>query len=245
MTENERDESAALLTKELFKSDDVDTQTPKTTEASTVGMLVIGASFFSLLGIQFPFLFIRNAPYMATPGRKIRTALLHLRAERLQPLQGSKTTCTLKSPPATFVDLGSGDGVAVYEAAKLGYQSTGVEFNLTLYLLSSLRRQLFWTREIKQRSLFLRQDFLKYNLQNADTIMIFGVPRTMPLLGKKIQSECAVGTNILSYRFAIPLIETKGSRTRAREKKLDSDETRLHADCFYDREEMKIYRKVS
>lgn len=38
--------------------------------------------------------------------------------------------------------------------------------------------------------------------------MIFAVPRTMPILGQKIQSECSPGTNIMAYRFEMPLATT-------------------------------------
>ena len=238
----------------------------------TGGMMVIGFSMLGLVGLQFPFLFIKNAPYMASPSRKVRNALLHLKEEvtrsnqlKVKASSSSSSSSSLSSsslpsssqPPPVFVDLGSGDGHAVYEAAKLGYQSTGIEFNWTLWAFSSLRRQLFWSKEVKKRSQFLRQDFLSYNLKSVNTIMIFGVPRTMPILGKKIQTECSLGTNILSYRFDIPLAssstspqipmqtsktnnnkETRKNNNNNNEK----EELRLQANCIYNREEMKIYR---
>jgi hypothetical protein len=222
----------------------------------TGGMVVIGFSMLGLVGLQFPFLFIKNAPYMASPSRKVRDALLHLKEEvtrsnQLKAKASSSSSSSSSQPPPVFVDLGSGDGHAVYEAAKLGYQSTGIEFNWTLWAFSSLRRQLFWSKEVKKRSQFLRQDFLSYNLKSVNTIMIFGVPRTMPILGKKIQTECSLGTNILSYRFDIPLaststssqIPTQTSKTKNNNNNNnDKDELRLQANCIYNREEMKIYR---
>ena len=90
--------------------------------------------------------------------------------------------------------------------------------------------------------------------------MIFAVPRTMPLLGKKIQSECSRGTNILSYRFPMPLASScsatnnNNNNTKDKEnnnKKNNSDDNndddeeddlRLQASCIYDQEEMRIYR---
>lgn len=56
-----------------------------------------------------------------------------------------------------------------------------------------------------RRSKFLLGDFSNYNLKDANTVMIFAVPRTMPVLGRKIQSECSRGTNIMAYRFEMPL----------------------------------------
>ena len=129
----------------------------------------MGASILGLVGMQFPFLFIKHAPFMATPGRKIRHALQFM--ERKKGTLPSTSTSTLSStstststlsssstptpmstspPPPVFVDLGSGDGQAVYEAARLGYKAVGVEFNWTLWALSSLRRQLFWSSEVKR-----------------------------------------------------------------------------------------------
>ncbi len=112
----------------------------------TSGMLFVGASMVGLLGMQFPFLFIKNAPYMATPARKVRDALKFIERKRNIHSPSSKQSL---SPP-TFVDLGSGDGQAVYEAAKLGYNAVGIEFNWTLWALSSLRRHLFWSPEVKR-----------------------------------------------------------------------------------------------
>lgn len=181
-------------------------------------MLVIGASVIGLLGMQVPFLFIKHAPFMATPGRKIQDAIKFLNLQKAA-VATSSTRTTLrvsvsqaapgavapKPKPPIFVDLGSGDGQAVYEAAKLGHTAVGIEFNWTLWALSSLRRLLFWPLEVKRRSRFLLQDFSHYDLKDANTVMIFAVPRTMPILGRKIQSECSPGTNIMAYRFEMPL----------------------------------------
>lgn len=114
------------------------------------GMLVVGASMIGLIGMQFPFLFIKSAPYMATPARKVRDALKFIERKRnIQP-PASFSISAKQSSPTTFVDLGSGDGQAVYEAAKLGYKAVGIEFNWTLWALSSLRRQFFWSSEVKR-----------------------------------------------------------------------------------------------
>jgi SAM-dependent methyltransferase len=194
------------------------------------GGILAGISL--LVGLQFPFLFPKSAPYMATPGSKIRKALQFLNKATKGPRDKKQDT---KEPPL-FVDLGSGDGQAVYEAARLGYRAVGIEFNWTLWAVSSIRRQLFWTPQEKSLSSFLRQDFHSYNLQDADTIMIFAIPRTMPVLGKKIQQECKLGTDILAYRFGIPLSVDQ-------EIPHDNDpKIRLDADLIYHQQDMRIYR---
>ena len=55
-----------------------------------------------------------------------------------------------------------------------------------------------------RRSTFLLRDFTNYDLKEANVVMIFAVPRTMPVLGRKIRSECSDGTHILAYRFEMP-----------------------------------------
>ena len=87
--------------------------------------------------------------------------------------------------------------------------------------------------------------------------MIFAVPRTMPLLGRKIQSECSPGTDILAYRFKMPLKTTtkdkvkkknensnveRSSSVSSSENSDDENDLRLQASCIYDQEEMRIYR---
>ncbi|KAL3907081.1 MAG: hypothetical protein SGILL_009015 [Bacillariaceae sp.] len=191
-----------------------------------------------LVGLQFPFLFPKSAPYMATPGPKIRHALKFLNETRR-----SRLTNVTQAP--TFVDLGSGDGQAVYEAARLGYRSIGIEFNWTLWAISLIRRQLFWTPQQKALSSFLRSDFNSYNLRDADTIMIFAIPKTMPILGTKIQTECRPGTEILAYRFGIPLALEPDDEDEAGGESLtldDMEEVRLSADLIYERGDMRIYQ---
>lgn len=198
-----------------------------------------------IVGLQFPFLFPKSAPYMATPGPKIRHALQFLLLQKNSRKRKSSSSLSL-SPPV-FVDLGSGDGQAVYEAARLGYRAIGIEFNWTLWALSQIRRHLFWTSQERQLSSFFRQDFHSYNLQHADTVMIFAIPKTMPILGSKIQMECSPGTNILAYRFGIPLAmdrhdDSESQASTPNNKKHDDEEIRLNADLIYERGDMRIYR---
>lgn len=106
-----------------------------------------------------------------------------------------------------------------------------------------------------RRSQFLLQDFSNYNLKDANTIMIFAVPRTMPILGRKIQSECLDGTTVMAYRFQMPLAASSETTAESSnndddestssvntENKDDNDDLRLRATCIYDQEEMRIYR---
>jgi hypothetical protein len=175
--------------------------------ASTVGLMV---------GLTAPFVFNKSAlPYMATPKEKVRRALKFLK----------------KGESGVFVDLGSGDGEAVYQAAKIGYRSVGMETNFTLWAFSSLRRQLFWSSAERARSSFVWGNMFDYHLQKdlqANTVMIFGVTPLMKSLSEKLALECPPGTHVLSYRFAIPLEH-------------DEQPQLLNANIVYDQQEMRIY----
>jgi SAM-dependent methyltransferase len=206
------------------------------------GGVFVGVSI--LIGLQFPFLFPKSAPYMATPGPKIRHALEYLNQTR--SVRRSNISSGLCKQPPLFVDLGSGDGQAVYEAARLGYRAIGIEFNWTLWAISSLRRRMFWTAQERALSMFLRRDFHSYNLCDADTIMIFAIPKTMPILGTKIQTECKPGTEILAYRFGIPLATEDAENAGEDSNNTSPSDTvavvRLSADLIYERGDMRIYQ---
>ena len=73
----------------------------------------------------------------------------------------------------------------------------------------------------------------------------------MPILGRKIQSECSPGTNVMSYRFKMPLANNSKSISRENPSQVSGDENELNhgdedlqlrATCIYDQEEMRIYR---
>jgi Histone methylation protein DOT1 len=185
--------------------------------------MVAGTTVFGTIALTAPFVLSRSPlPYMATPSRKVRRALEYLK-------QNGHSCCT-------FVDLGSGDGEAVYQATQVGYQrAIGIELNYTLALLAKFRRRFFWTADQRSRSMFLTNDLFQYNLQSADTVMIFGVKPLMLQLSQKLNRECRPGTHVLSYRFQLPYV------TADRAKGAD-DDLLLTAEIVYDEEEMTIYR---
>jgi len=176
---------------------------------------VFGSLTVLIIGLKAPFIFTKSSlPYMATPGTKVRKALKYLG----------------KNKNGVFVDLGSGDGQAVYEAARLGYKSIGIELNFTLWALSSIRRRFFWSASERERSQIIWADFFSYSLKDANTVMMFGVAPLMKPLSQKIATECAPGTDVLSYRFALPLAHDEKTANLMR------------AAIVYDHEEMRIYK---
>ena len=113
--------------------------------------------------------------------------------------------------------------------ARLGYNAVGIELNFTLWAFSSIRRRLFWSVEERERSSFILGNFFDYNLNRSNTVMIFGVSPLMESLSRKIAAECQPGTDILSYRFGLPLAT-------------DRESGLVNAELVYDEQEMRIYR---
>jgi hypothetical protein len=193
--------------------------TPESKRRLMTAGLVAGTTVFGTLALIAPFVLSRSPlPYMATPGSKVRQALQHLSK------QGHER--------GVFVDLGSGDGEAVYQAVRMGYRrAVGVELNFTLYALAQCRR-LFWSRDERARSSFFCRNLFHYDIKQADAVMFFGVTPLLIAISEKVAKECREGTHILSYRFPLPLTT-----------KDDDDDTREtpYAKLVYDEEEMRIY----
>ena len=195
--------------------------------------VAFGGSVLGTLALTAPFVFMRSPlPYMATPGHKVHKALMHLNQKHPEKRGG------------TFVDLGSGDGEAVFQALQAGYQKVvGIELNYTLYAIAQLRRKFFWTPDQRLRSSFLCRDFFKYNLKEADTVMIFGVNPLMKALSEKIKVECQPGTHNLSYRFLLPTVpDTCNHTLQEQEKRGRETDALLRASIVYDEQEMRVYR---
>ena len=141
--------------------------------------------------------------------------------------------------PPRYVDLGSGDGSSVIHAAKIGYIATGIELNTTLFLLSLLRQRYHqfsnftstiasattttntvMTNNTSQQqrttkfiygNMFQTNSIIQKSIQNADVIMIFGVPSLMTRIASLLNKNCKVGCYIMSYRFRIPLLSSPSS----------------------------------
>ena len=136
-------------------------------------------------------------PYYPTSPRRIRAVFDSLPKRYTQ--HGS-----------TFVDLGSGDGVAVLEAARRGLYARGVELNPTLVIISRLRA--FMNSRIFQQSKgvceFSTGNLFDFNISGKDNspsvIMIFGVVPIMKKVGEKIVKEASEDVVVLSHKFPIP-----------------------------------------
>jgi precorrin-6B methylase 2 len=77
-------------------------------------------------------------------------------------------------PGIAFVDLGSGDGRVVIEAARRGAVATGVERVWLLWLLSHIRATI-----AGQPARFLLADLWQVDIGDADVIFAYGTPSAL------------------------------------------------------------------
>ena len=255
---------------------------------NVVALSLIGGSFISLIALTTPFITMQlksSLPYMSTPRQKVEKALMFLSNRKKKSMNNiidnvttTKHLCTddnhnnntiVKKRQLHFVDLGSGDGTAVLTASKLGWHSTGIEMNSTLWLVSSIRRLFSIATSITSNnketggrySNFKLGDMFNpsishEHLHTADSVMIFGVQPLMSQISKLIESECPSGCFLMSYRFRIPLASNNNDtntsfdndkdqeevkKTQVESNKEESNGSGIHASLIYDEEEMRIY----
>ena len=144
--------------------------------------------FISVL--TFGFVVFRGAPYV--PSRKRQLAIAF---EDLYPL----------SSQDTLVDIGSGDGIVLREAAKRGARAIGYELNPVLVLISRLlsRQQPGVTTRLA--------DFWFVSLPTETTVVyVFGESRDIAKMAKKVRDEAQHLQKVLSfisYGFIVPGLE--------------------------------------
>jgi SAM-dependent methyltransferase len=97
------------------------------------------------------------------------------------------------------VDLGSGDGRLLIEAAKLGASVVGYELNPFMVWLSRWR-----LRSFKGRAVIYRKNLLKADLSHASVIFLFGMGSIMPRVSKKIVEEARKDACVVSFAFEMP-----------------------------------------
>lgn len=105
-----------------------------------------------------------------------------------------------QNKPLRLIDLGSGDGRIVFEAANRGFKATGVEINTMLYLYS-LFKSFSSRSEFKPK--FKRANLWKTSLSDYDIIVVFGVQEMMKDLAIKMNNELKPTAKIISCRFPI------------------------------------------
>lgn len=126
------------------------------------------------------------------------------------PTQGFVVSSILKKAGLkkgqTFIELGSGDGRVVRQAAKeYGVFAVGVEIHPLLVLYSRLASRIQGIKTVK----ILAGNFFQINLRDVDVVFMFLLPKTLKKLRPKLLQECRKGTLIISHGFRIPEWESR------------------------------------
>jgi len=101
-----------------------------------------------------------------------------------------------------IVDLGSGDGRIVIEAAKAGArEAVGYEIHSGLVKQSRLSAQL---KGVGARTKFIKRSFWKEDLGEFDVVFMFQIPFAMSRMSKKLKNELPKGARIVSNGYKIP-----------------------------------------
>ncbi len=131
---------------------------------------------------------LKGAPYVRSKKDKIKTML------ELADIK----------PGEVVVDLGSGDGSILIEAAKRGAIAMGIEINP--FLVWHSRRHVR-RAGLEDKIKILKSDFRSRHLGNADVIFLYLWPSTIEELQEKFSRELKPGTRIVSNGFPLLRLE--------------------------------------
>lgn len=158
-----------------------------------LALIILGAAAFLILEVSITIIgHYFGAPFIRSKKDKIR-AMLEI--------------ADIK-PGETAVDLGSGDGSLVIEAARAGAKGIGVEINPLLVWYSRFKSSRLG---LNDHTLFICKNFKKFSLRDADVVFIYLWPETIEKLKQKLSHELRPGARIVSNSFPIkgwmPIIE--------------------------------------
>lgn len=103
-------------------------------------------------------------------------------------------------PGDLLVDLGSGNGGVLIEAAKRGIRGRGVEINPFWVWYSRLRIR---RHGLSHLATVVRGDMFVHPIPDADIIFLFLVPGAMGRLSERLRREAKPGTRIIANRFPL------------------------------------------
>ena len=147
-------------------------------------LFLILIAFIFLFLVTFVYAGWKGAPWVPTRRNDVKR---FLKIAKIQ--QGQKV-----------YDLGSGDGRIVYAAAQAGAKAEGFEISLFPYLLSQARL-LFLKNKEKYKIKY--KDFWHVNLDDADIVYFFLMPKVYHKLKIKFEKELKKGTKVIAYVWPI------------------------------------------
>lgn len=137
----------------------------------------------ALLVLPFGFVLLYGAPYLPTRKAQAKEAL-----DLLDLKEGE-----------VFVDLGSGDGAVLVEAASRGLICYGYELNPFLWLVSKIRTHKFG----HEVHIYCKNFWNEPLPKNTKGVFVFLLAKYMPKLDEKLTAELKRAT-LVSYTFQIP-----------------------------------------
>ncbi len=139
------------------------------------------AGFFLFLCLAF----VTGGPFVPSSKRSVETMI---RLAKLRPGQ-------------TIIDAGSGDGRVLFEAAKQGANSVGLEINPYLVLYTRLRT---FFGPYRGSVTVLWQNLWSADLHQADVVFVYLIPWKMDVLAEKLKRELKPGSLVISNSFMFP-----------------------------------------
>lgn len=131
----------------------------------------------------FGFVLAFGPPYLPTLSKSMKSAL---------------EVADMK-PGERLLELGCGDGKVLIAAAKQGVHAVGFELNPLLVLLCKVRCWRYRHLVKVQWANFWTQPW-----PPTDVIFVFGLPRIMNKLDKKIVQDLDTTVKLVSFAFPIP-----------------------------------------
>ncbi|MBU0636665.1 class I SAM-dependent methyltransferase [Patescibacteria group bacterium] len=147
-------------------------------------MVTMLAIFIFIFLLTFVYAGIRGAPWVPTKKKDIER---FLKLAKIIPNQ-------------KIYDLGCGDGRLICAAAKVGAEAQGFEISLFPYLLANIYR-IFQKNKSKIKISY--KDFWYANLNNADIVYFFLMPKIYPKLKQKLEKELKHGAKVITYVWPI------------------------------------------
>lgn len=158
-------------------------------------MLLIAGGIVCGIVVVFLLTGLTGAPYVPSHRKEVRRAFAKLR-----PVSSNDMV----------LDIGSGDGVVLIEAARQGARAVGYEINPFLVAISRWR-----VRRYSQKvSVRLADFWLTRFPEDVTVVYTFGESRDIAKMYAKVQKEAAtLGRSIdfVSYGFRIPDIEPRAT----------------------------------
>ena len=143
-----------------------------------ISLLVIAIVFLS-----FTFVILFGAPYLPTLKPRIDDAF-----DLLKLKKGS-----------TLLELGSGDGRVLKEAAKRGYNAVGIEYNPLLVVYSKIA-----TFSYRKQVAVRWGNFWTTPPPDTDAVFVFLLDRYMAKLDNLLQISYKKPVTLVSFAFKIP-----------------------------------------